>query len=1515
MADRADHPQSEKEILLEALSLTPECREAFLDKACGDQRALRIRIESLLRHAVADSEFMATPVTTIDSARNVRQEAIGTRIGHYQLTEQLGEGGMGIVYVAEQVEPVRRMVAVKLIKPGMDTHQVIARFEAERQALAIMDHPNIARVLDAGATDRGLPYFVMELVRGHRITEYCDKARLSTAERLRLFIAVCGAVHHAHLKGIIHRDLKPSNILVTLQDGVPIIKVIDFGIAKALNQEPSEFSVYTTLNQILGTPLYMSPEQLELKGFDIDIRTDVYSLGVLLYELLTGVLPFDREELFKSGFDEMRRIIREKDAPRPSQRMTTLDEESRTTNAMLRGLDNKALARTIRGELDWIVMKALEKDRNRRYDTASALADDIQRYLNHERVNAHPPSRWYRFQKFARRNRGLLVTATMFFAAITVGLVGTSLQTVRARNAEARSNLLLQREINLRLAAETQSRRADEESKRAIRGEQKAIEEESRAQAILDFLLNDLLAFSSVEIQYREMIDGPKLDLPVHALLDRAAPLVEQRFSDRPWTAGSIHFVLGKSYDSLGDTAKAEAHLRKAVEIGRADIGEDHPGSHRASVALSKTLTSRGQFAEADALLANSLRFYSESGTPEDVDAQEAMMALIYLRFEQGRSHEVLDTARELVDLRTKLYGEEDERTLAAKGDLAAQYGRTGRHQLAIELRLKIVEVLEKRLAPADPVLLSNLSNLAALYFEEERFVMAESLLRRVIDGYSQHGHARSRDLIVNQISLARVMIREENLAAADRLVEPWRHDTQQSLDERDPIHLLMLDLMQEYYLNRGETENARAIFEQRSELVPAVFGEQSREYISLIQESTRLWLRLNKPQEAETAFAKSVELAKLQFGPDHRLTRSCINNYGVHLYSMRRYQEAEQLFNSLIANRGSEGISDEVQFLRALRNLSSVQIATQRLSEARATLQRAVDHADQTVGLDHNFAAMCRVELSDLIVKDLDDPSSLPAAVSLLQQAVATYSETDGPHSRVCMATKCKLAKTLFQGNQTTEAESVLETVYQTALEDLGADHPAVGEARNQVSGVYTSWKMPERALSMRQRYYQDMAGRLGEEASLTQDAFQNYLYSVSAIEMERGKAESLARKRLETLSAIAATQPDVLNRAKLAVANQIAIRLNRFVDLEEDETSESTALLEEALRLCDEITAVPSPDPAIRKTEHDAIRTKVKVLLAMDRLEPAEEAQRRLISYLRADSVAVRELLTENSRLIKILLECGKLTEAESLAWDSLQVAKVEDDQQMRISIASILIQCQLAAPSPANAEKTENEATAVLGQSGPQNLLKATLQVNLAMLHQVRQQTEQANRSIEDLTSTQGINVLPDLKRKMALIYRSQRRDDDAEALLRSALANSGSLPDSSVVQAVRHDLAGMLIDSGKFEEAELLLKDVQAKCHRHSARSWRCYSTMCMLGVCRSAQSEFVEAEILFRDGLTGLKAKLTNGDSTWLERAIVYRRACSHWIEHLKRSGHSEEIEHWEAELKAWELPPQFNSIQ
>src|SRR5580658_7171598 len=441
-----DLPNRDVVIFTEAVQLPADERAAYLASACGGGAELRQKVEALLHTHDHVGDFLeASPQKASIEARmeSSTGEKAGDRIGRYKLLQQIGEGGCGVVYVAEQSVPVRRRVALKVIKLGMDTKHVVARFEAERQALAMMDHPNIAKVLDAGTTETGRPYFVMELVRGIRITEYCDQSQLTTKERLDLFIKVCQAIQHAHQKGIIHRDIKPSNILVTLHDGVPVPKVIDFGIAKATEGKLTEETIYTQLHQFIGTPAYMSPEQAEMSGLDIDTRADIYSLGVLLYELLTGGTPFDAKALLKSGLDELRKTIRETDPLPPSTRLSTMLSADLTEVAQSHSAEPPRLISMVRGDLDWIVLKALEKDRARRYETANGLAMDIQRHLSNEPIIARPQSSAYRFQKLVIRNKLLFTAGGGVAAAIVIGLTGIVWQWRQAeRNRrEAEANL------------------------------------------------------------------------------------------------------------------------------------------------------------------------------------------------------------------------------------------------------------------------------------------------------------------------------------------------------------------------------------------------------------------------------------------------------------------------------------------------------------------------------------------------------------------------------------------------------------------------------------------------------------------------------------------------------------------------------------------------------------------------------------------------------------------------------------------------------------------------------------------------------------------------------------------------------------------------------------------------------------------------------------------------------------------------------------------------------------------
>ncbi len=473
-------PKSAEELFAAALALAdPAERAALLERECADNSELRREVESLLAAHEQAIPYFNQPTVALD----VSLEKPGDKIGRYKLLQRIGEGGCGVVYMAEQEEPIRRRVALKVIKLGMDTRQVIARFEAERQALALMDHPNIAKVLDAGATQTGRPYFVMELVRGIKITDYCDQNSLSTRDRLDLFIQICQAVQHAHQKGIIHRDIKPSNILVTLHDGVPVPKVIDFGIAKATTgQRLTDKTLFTAFEQFIGTPAYMSPEQAEMSGLDVDTRSDIYSLGVLLYELLTSKTPFDANELLKAGLDEMRRRIRETDPPRPSTRLTmelaavtaTRESAARQTDgdsgALTRRRYNriKDLIPLVRGDLDWIVMKALEKDRTRRYETANGLASDVKRHLTQEPVQARPPSRLYRLHKFARRNKVTFTAATAIAAVLVIAAVISSWQAIRAMRAQRH--------------AQSEANRAGVEAARARQAEQNAVEKATLAE-------------------------------------------------------------------------------------------------------------------------------------------------------------------------------------------------------------------------------------------------------------------------------------------------------------------------------------------------------------------------------------------------------------------------------------------------------------------------------------------------------------------------------------------------------------------------------------------------------------------------------------------------------------------------------------------------------------------------------------------------------------------------------------------------------------------------------------------------------------------------------------------------------------------------------------------------------------------------------------------------------------------------------------------------------------------------
>jgi serine/threonine protein kinase len=780
-------------------------------------------------------------------------EKAGDRIGRYKLLEQIGEGGCGIVYLAEQEEPVRRRVALKIIKVGMDTRNVIARFEAERQALAMMDHANIAKVLDGGATERGRPYFVMELVSGVRLTDFCDRKQLSIRHRLEPFVAVCHAIQHAHQKGIIHRDIKPSNILMS-DEAQPVPKVIDFGIAKATDQRLTDKTLFTAFEHFLGTPAYMSPEQAQLTGGDIDTRSDIYSLGAVLYELLTGTTPFRTTVHDGTGLDELRRAIREKDPPRPSACLSALATPDLAEVASCRQIHPERLIHELRGDLDWIVMKALEKERSRRYETANGLRVDIQRYLADEPVVARPPSTVYRFHKLVRRNRLAFGAAAAVLAALILGLAVSVSLFLREREARHRAVVAEKLQSDLRLQAEAASQEQAKLRMEAQANQQKAQTEAAKSEQVAQLLKNMLKGV------------GPSVALGrdttlLREILDKSAASARQDLTNQPEAAMEVFSTLATTYDDLGLDEQMEDTARQALSSARAAFGQEHPAVARALRQVGYALSNRGKLDEAEPFIQEALRQQRKLLGPESSDAADSLRTLANLRWAQGKLADAEAFHRQALAIRRKLSNGPEPLLAESMNDLAGVLTNEGELADAESMYRESLGMARALFGNEHPTLAVSMNNLATVLRRQGKQAEAEALFRETLALQKKLFGNEHPTLAVTLNNLALLLRMQGKLSEAESMQREALAIEQKLLGLEHPQTAVSLRNLGNILRDRGQLDEAETVLRSALATQKKLLGNDSPEVATSLEALSLVLEQQGKLSDAEALKRQSVSI------------------------------------------------------------------------------------------------------------------------------------------------------------------------------------------------------------------------------------------------------------------------------------------------------------------------------------------------------------------------------------------------------------------------------------------------------------------------------------------------------------------------------------------------------------------------------------------------------------------------------------------------------------------------------
>jgi serine/threonine protein kinase/Tfp pilus assembly protein PilF len=966
----------------EAQTLPAAERAAFVERRCGEDAWLKKRLTVMLAAVVdegvveSSSSGELAPAASTPATRSLLGEGPGARIGPYTLLQQIGEGGFGSVFLAEQHQPVARKVALKIIKLGMDTRQVVARFEQERQALALMDHPNIARVIDAGATDTGRPYFVMELVDGSPIVEFCDTNTLSISERLALFAQVCGAVQHAHGKGIIHRDLKPSNILVSKQDGLPQPKVIDFGIAKATSRKLTDKTVYTEQQQVVGTLQYMSPEQAE-GSLDIDTRTDVYALGILLYELLTGSTPFDEKTLKNAAYGDLQRMVREVEPPRPSTRLG----ESRETLlriAAQRRSDPKQLSSLLRGELDWIVMKALEKDREQRYATANGLAMDVRRYLAGEAVVAAPPSAFYRLRKFVRRNRALASAGAAVAGALLLGVVAFAWQARVAAAERDSANLARGKEARQRQIAESERQLADEQRDRAMAAEREATKRAEELALVSEFqssmlaqldptrageeLTQDVMARFAAALSKAET-SGDELAQQLEsfrsqwgrinatdaalALIDRtivepAIDAIEQKFESQPRVAATLRATLGERYVNWGLHDAAKEQFDAALELRRNALGDEHPETLDSLDNLGVVLQRQGKSAEAlryhEEALEKRRRTLGEDHPSTLTSISNLGVALHHL----GRSEEAMPYYREALEKRSTILGPDAPDTLSAISNIASFLWELDKRDEALVYYQEALEKRRRVLGEDHPDTLLALSNIGTALRDQGKWTEAVAHLREVLEKRRRILGDLHPQTLNSLRNLGSTLASAGGAVEGEALVREALANQQRVLGLDHPSTLISLNNLAAFLIEQGKADEAAPLCRESLERHRNVLGPNHPNTLVATSVLGYLLLRQGKPEEAEPHVREAIAISVRVNGEAHQATLTYIHNLGMLLNDQQKYAEAAPQFRTVVERgRSALGQANPIT-MSATTRLAGLLLREKNFAEAAELYESA---------------------------------------------------------------------------------------------------------------------------------------------------------------------------------------------------------------------------------------------------------------------------------------------------------------------------------------------------------------------------------------------------------------------------------------------------------------------------------------------------------------------------------------------------------------------------------------------